>query len=93
MRRFLLATLAGCCAPAVPLACGCAGQRHRIEIVEVKGIIDGNVERSIVTTIKDAGREGAELVVLQIDSRGNVGGRAPRRLDPPGDCDVRGSDR
>jgi membrane-bound serine protease (ClpP class) len=72
MRRFLLATLAGF-ALLVPLRAVAQGD-GRIEIVEVKGIIDGNVERSILTTIEDAGREGAELVVLQIDSRGTVGG-------------------
>ncbi len=72
MRRFLLATLAGF-ALLVPLR-AVAQDDGRIEIVEVKGIIDGNVERSIVKTIENAGREGAELVVLQIDSRGTVGG-------------------
>ncbi len=77
MRRFLLATLAGF-ALLVPLR-AVAQEDGRIEIVEVKGIIDGNVERSIVKTIENAGREGAELVVLQIDSRGTVGGLS--RLD------------
>ena len=73
MRRLLLATLAAFVL-LVPLR-AVAQDDGRVEIVEVKGIIDGNVERSIVTTIEDANREGAELVVLQIDSRGNVGGR------------------
>jgi membrane-bound ClpP family serine protease len=45
----------------------------RVEVVEVKGIIDGPVERAIASTIKQAEREHARLVVLQIDSKGVLG--------------------
>jgi len=46
----------------------------------VRGIIDGSVERAVLASISQAQREGAALVVLQIDSRGVVGAARTRRL-------------
>jgi membrane-bound serine protease (ClpP class) len=46
---------------------------ERIDVFEVKGIIDGPVERSIINGIRDAERADAALVALQIDSHGVVG--------------------
>jgi membrane-bound serine protease (ClpP class) len=49
----------------------------RIEIIEVSGIVDGNVERAVVKGIASAERERAALVILEINSDGSVGaGRA-----------------
>lgn len=57
-----------------------ARELRRVEVLEVKGIIDGSVERSIRATIGDAQRAHAELVVLQIDSAGVVGEGRTERL-------------
>lgn len=57
-----------------------AQEAGRIEVVEVKGIIDGSVERAVLTTIEDAERDREELVVLQIDSRGVVDAARTKRL-------------
>jgi len=46
---------------------------RRVEVVEITGIIDAPAEHAIATTVKDAGREHAQLVVIQLDSRGTVG--------------------
>lgn len=51
-----------------------------IEVVEVKGIIDGSVERAIVANLDDAHDTRAALVVLQIDSRGVVDEARARRI-------------
>jgi membrane-bound serine protease (ClpP class) len=51
-----------------------------IEVVEVKGIIDGSVERAVIGNIDDAHDAKAALVVLQIDSRGVVDAARTRRL-------------
>jgi membrane-bound serine protease (ClpP class) len=51
-----------------------------IEVVEVKGIIDGSVERAVVGNLDDAHDANAALVVLQIDSRGVVDAARTRRL-------------
>jgi len=52
---------------------------RRVEVVEITGIIDAPAEHAIASTIKDANRDKAQLVVIQLDSRGAVG-------------DVRGAD-
>jgi membrane-bound serine protease (ClpP class) len=52
----------------------------RVEVVEVKGIIDSSVERAIVATIRGAENERADLVVLQIDSTGVLGRSRTVRL-------------
>ncbi len=52
----------------------------RVEVVEVKGIIDSSVERTVVATIKRAEREQSLLVVLQIDSVGVVDRARASRL-------------
>lgn len=57
-----------------------AQQQKRVEVVEVKGIIDASVERAVVSTIELARREEAELVVLQIDSEGVIDEARLRRL-------------
>jgi membrane-bound serine protease (ClpP class) len=51
-----------------------------IEVVEVKGIIDGSVERAVAGNIDDAHDAHAALVVLQIDSAGVVDEARTRRL-------------
>jgi membrane-bound serine protease (ClpP class) len=51
-----------------------------IEVVEVKGIIDGSVERAVVRNLEQAARDRAALVVLQIDSRGVVDAARTRRI-------------
>jgi membrane-bound serine protease (ClpP class) len=45
----------------------------RVEIVDVPGIIDGTVQRAVEAGLQGAERENAALVVLRIDSPGNVG--------------------
>lgn len=51
----------------------------RIEVIDVSGIIDANVERAIVRGIEEAEREGAKLIVLEVNSNGSVGsGRSER---------------
>lgn len=57
-----------------------AQESQRIEVIEVKGIIDGSVERAVLSTIEQAEREDALLVVLQIDSRGVVDSARTWRL-------------
>jgi membrane-bound ClpP family serine protease len=67
----LIALLAwGAFGPAPRLAS--AQTPGSIEVVEVKGIIDGSVERAVVGNLDDAHDAKAALVVLQIDSRGVV---------------------
>jgi membrane-bound serine protease (ClpP class) len=51
-----------------------------IEVVEVKGVIDGPVERAINANLEAAERGRAALVVLQIDSRGVVDAARTRRI-------------
>ena len=56
-----------------------AADRGRIEVVDVSGIIDANVERAITRGITGAEREHAKLVVLELNSNGTIGaGRAER---------------
>ena len=74
MRRHLVLVfalvlyLAGACVHA---AFG-QDEAGRIEVIEVKGIVDGSVERAVLGTIEEAERRDASLVVLQIDSRGVI---------------------
>jgi membrane-bound ClpP family serine protease len=49
-------------------------------VVEVKGIIDGSIERSVLATIEQANLDRATLVVLQIDSAGVLGSDRTNRL-------------
>lgn len=51
-----------------------------IEVVQVKGIIDGPVERAITSNLAGARDARSALVVLQIDSRGVVDAARTRRL-------------
>lgn len=53
---------------------------ERVEVLEVKGIIDGSVERTLIATIEQAESERASMVVLQIDSKGVVGADRAGRL-------------
>jgi membrane-bound serine protease (ClpP class) len=52
----------------------------RVEVLEVRGIIDSSVERAVIATIEQAESERAVLVVLQIDSKGTVGDDRASRL-------------
>ena len=63
-------------------ASGAAAQSDgsRIEVIDVKGIIDGSVERAVIGGITEAQRDGAELVVLQIDSAGVLHGSRLSRI-------------
>lgn len=51
-----------------------------VEVLDVPGIVDGSVERAVLAGIEAAEREGAALVVLQIDSTGVVDARRARRI-------------
>src|SRR5688572_13112223 len=51
-----------------------------IEVVEVRGIIDGSVERAVIRNLEQAASDRAALVVLQIDSRGVVDAARTRRI-------------
>jgi membrane-bound serine protease (ClpP class) len=46
---------------------------RRVEVVQIDGIIDAQVQHAIYGTIRDAEREHAQLVVIQLDSEGAVG--------------------
>jgi membrane-bound serine protease (ClpP class) len=67
---------------AAVLAPGLASAKSpgAIEVVEVKGIIDGPVERAIMGNLAKAEGEHAALLVLQIDSRGVVDASRTRRI-------------
>ena len=67
---------------AVALAPGLASAQSKgsIEVVEVKGIIDGSVERAITSNLEAAEAQDAALVVLQVDSRGVVDDARTRRI-------------
>jgi membrane-bound serine protease (ClpP class) len=60
---------------AVAIVPALAGARapRRVEVVEITGIIDSPAEHAIDGTLKDANREKAQLVVIQLNSRGAVG--------------------
>src|ERR1700758_931648 len=49
-----------------------ASARSRVEILEISGVIDGPTERAVGSVIGVAEQERAHLVVLEIDSPGNV---------------------
>lgn len=74
------ALLTACVALLIPWAPAKAQDAGRIEVVEIKGIIDGSVERTVLATIEQAERDRASIVVLQIDSRGVVEEARTRRL-------------
>jgi membrane-bound serine protease (ClpP class) len=57
----------------LPAAIGHARTSRRVEVVEVTGIIDAPAEHAIDGAVADAGREKAQLVVIQLNSRGAVG--------------------
>ncbi|HVE91664.1 MAG TPA: hypothetical protein VNE62_05110 [Actinomycetota bacterium] len=82
LRRYRLLATAGVVLACLALAPGSSAQDdlRRVEVVAVQGIIDSVVERSITTAIRVAGREGAEAVVLQVDSAGGIGRGRPDRL-------------
>src|SRR5258706_9821155 len=55
---------------------------RRVEVLQVDGIIDAQAQHALFGTIRDAEREHAQLVVVQLDSRGAVGAdRASDILD------------
>lgn len=59
-----------------------AGERTRIEVIEISGIIDGTVERNVIGAIEDAEDNNPELIVFQINSKGVVGdGRVNHIVD------------
>jgi membrane-bound serine protease (ClpP class) len=79
MKRVLLVVLLALA--AWPVAATARAQR-RVEVVEIMGIIDAPSEHAITSTIADANKEKAQLVVIQLDSRGAVGtARASNILD------------
>lgn len=84
MSRLRKITLAGFfCSLALGMALPWAGARQDgpvdarvdavVEVYEVKGIIDGPNEKTILDGLAKASSEGAALVALQIDSRGVLG--------------------
>ena len=74
MRRLPLVSLAVAFAfGLLPAAIGHARTSRRVEVVEVTGIIDAPAEHAIDGAVADAGREKAQLVVIQLNSRGAVG--------------------
>src|SRR5207249_456772 len=48
----------------------------RVEVLKVTGLVDPVVADDISDAIAEGAREGADLVVLQVDSRGGVVSRA-----------------
>lgn len=69
-RRVLVVLLL--CAGAGLASAAAAQSRDVVEVVQVRGIIDGPVEGAITRTIATARRDGAEVVILQVDSDGNI---------------------
>src|SRR5438309_7802870 len=57
-----------------------AASPGRIEVVDVSGIIDGNVERAINRNIADANHEKALLVAFELNSNGTVGSHRAERI-------------
>jgi membrane-bound serine protease (ClpP class) len=53
---------------------------RQVEVVQVEGLIDSSVERTVRSVIEDAERAEAAMVVLQIDSAGVVGPARAERL-------------
>jgi len=73
MMRIRLLLVVVIAAAAVWPAIAGARTPRRVEVVEVSGIIDGPAEHAIYATIRDANKEKAQLVVIQLDSSGAVG--------------------
>jgi membrane-bound serine protease (ClpP class) len=70
-RRLILAmVLAALTLPFIPSAE--AQPEQRIDIIDVGGIIDGSIERTVLATLEEASPANTMAVVLQIDSRGVV---------------------
>lgn len=58
-----------------------------VQVVEVKGIIDSSVERTVLGVLEEAGAD--DIVILQIDSAGTLGeDRARRMVDAIRDADA-----
>lgn len=58
-----------------------------VQVVEVKGIVDSSVERTVLGVLEEAG--GDDVVILQIDSAGTLGeDRARRMVDAIRDSDA-----
>lgn len=53
---------------------------RRVEVVEVRGIIDAAVEGAIADGLAAARRDDAEVLILQVDSPGALGVERTRRL-------------
>jgi len=80
---FMLAAIA-----LLPLSAG-AQSEGLVEVVEIRGIIDAPVERTVLGAIAEAERDGAAVLLVQIDSRGSLGAdRARRIVDAIGATDV-----
>lgn len=83
----------------VPLAIGVivlvapaaqAQSRGLVEVVEIRGIIDAPVERTVLAAISDAERDDADVLLIQIDSRVALGAdRQARIVDAIRATDVR----
>lgn len=78
MRRMALAAVL--LWPLMPLVAASGQTESRVEVLDVPGIIDGSVERSVLAGIESAEDEDAALVVLQIDSTGVVDADRARRI-------------
>jgi len=59
---------------------GLAAPERRVEVVDVAGIIDANVERAVGSVVHAAERDGAALVVLELDSAGAIGAHRAERI-------------
>jgi membrane-bound serine protease (ClpP class) len=55
-----------------------ASPAPRVEVVQVEGIIDAPTQRAILATLREAERERADALVIEIDSRGEIGSRVLR---------------
>lgn len=49
-----------------------------VDVVEAEGVVDGQVADYLVGVLETAAADGAEVVVLQLDVRGAIGGAAER---------------
>jgi membrane-bound serine protease (ClpP class) len=57
-----------------------ASAAGRIEVVDVYGVIDANVERAITKNLAQAAREHALLVAVELNSKGAVGAHRAERI-------------
>lgn len=72
MRRPCLLLAVACALFALAPFASARAQR-RVEVVEVSGIIDSTAEHAVTATIRDANKERAQLVVIQLNSAGAIG--------------------